>query len=347
VYPLPQPRCRPPRDLVRPSRVDPAGVDGPTPKQARGPRWRRVGHGWYVPAGARRTPEQRALEASVRLPPGGAVTGWAACRLHGAAYLDGVDAGAELPVALALGTRGNLRPRPGIHLLHEHLPAVDRTVVAGIPCTSPERATYDAIRLAPDLRRAVRVADMAFAGEITSMSRMTAVLEGRARVAPQVRAALALASERSLSPPEADTRLVWELDAGLPRPLVNWPVLDASGRLLGVPDLFDPLSGVAVEYDGADHRTSRRHARDVDRESDLRDAGCELVRVVGPNLRARGRLVDRFIAARARGLARPADERRWKLGDPGPSLEERIAEREAPEQEPPWWLEAPFGSGPA
>lgn len=45
-------------------------------------------------------------------------------------------------------------------------------------------------------------------------------------------------------------RLVYVLDAGLPDPLVNHPVLDAAGHFLGTPDLLDPQSGHAVEYDG-------------------------------------------------------------------------------------------------
>ena len=41
----------------------------------------------------------------MRLPAVGAVTGWAACRLHGAAFFDGLapDGVTPLPVPLAVG----------------------------------------------------------------------------------------------------------------------------------------------------------------------------------------------------------------------------------------------------
>src|SRR5690349_20477059 len=78
--------------LVRPVRRDLAGIDGPTPGQARGPAWRRTSQGFYVPAGVYGAqPEQRILEASVVVPPHGAVTGWAALRWLGALWLSGVD----------------------------------------------------------------------------------------------------------------------------------------------------------------------------------------------------------------------------------------------------------------
>jgi very-short-patch-repair endonuclease len=100
------------------------------------------------------------------------------------------------------------------------------------------------------------------------------------------------------------------LDAGLPSALANVPILDKAGRLTGVPDLFDVEAGVAVEYDGADHRSRRRHAADVDRESDFREAGCALVRVVAPNLLRPARLVARFQAERRRALVRASEQSR-------------------------------------
>ena len=55
-------------------------------------------------------------------------------------------------------------------------------------------------------------------------------------------------------------RLVWELDAGHPRPLCNVPLFDRHGRHLATPDLVDPGAGVVGEYDGAVHLTgAQRH----------------------------------------------------------------------------------------
>lgn len=98
--------------LVRPVRVDPAGRTGPTRGQAVGPRWRRTSRGLYVPATvAPDVLKQRVLEQSVRVPTGGAVTGWAALRLHGAAFFDGLarDGRSPLPVPVAIRSRNNIR----------------------------------------------------------------------------------------------------------------------------------------------------------------------------------------------------------------------------------------------
>ena len=42
-------------------------------------------------------------------------------------------------------------------------------------------------------------------------------------------------------------------------PLCNPPVFDLHGKLLGYPDIFDPISGTIGEYDGADHKDIERH----------------------------------------------------------------------------------------
>ncbi|MEO6512884.1 MAG: hypothetical protein ABIO16_17940 [Nocardioides sp.] len=76
--------------VVRPVHADPSGVDGPTPGQARGPRWRRTSTGLVVPVSVTDDlVEQRIVEQGVRLRRG-AITGWAALRLLGGGYFDGL-----------------------------------------------------------------------------------------------------------------------------------------------------------------------------------------------------------------------------------------------------------------
>lgn len=145
----------------------------------------------------------------------------------------------------------------------------------GIRITREERALFDEMRAAPDVREAVVVADMGAAAEITSIRRMrvfVAAHEGWKGVR-QVRAALDLAEEDSRSPNETRTRLVWQIDADLPRPLVNQEVWDLDGRLLGIADLLDPVAGVVGEFDGADHRGALRQSKDIGRETGLRAMG--------------------------------------------------------------------------
>jgi len=84
------PRCLPPTGLIAPVRRGVDDREGPTPGVLRGDGWRPTARGWHVPALTPASPEQRAFEVVVRLPPGGLVTGWAALRLAGAAYFEGL-----------------------------------------------------------------------------------------------------------------------------------------------------------------------------------------------------------------------------------------------------------------
>lgn len=332
-------RCLPPKGLVRPVRVDPAGLSGPTPNQARGPRWRTTSPGRFVPAavdGAR--VEQRILEQSVRLPAHGAVTGWAALRMLGAAYFDGHDPrrygrdGGVLPVPLVVGPDGRLADRPGSTVLRDRLDPTEVRRVSGVPCTAPVRAVFDAARMAPDLREAVVAIDMAAAADLVSLTELHRYLVARAgwRGVPQVRAALALASERSASPQETRMRLVWVLDAGLPQPGVNVPLFGPGGALLGIADLLDEEAGVLGEFDGAAHLGVRRRASDLARDDRCAAANLTTFRVTGPDLRDVDLLRTRMRRARERGLARDRSRDTWTTRQPDwyreePGLDERRA----------------------
>lgn len=310
---------QPPGPVVPPIRIDPTGQAGPTPGAARHPRWRRVGNGFVVPSHVPRTPEQRIADALAHLPPGGVFTGWAALRMHGAAFLDGLapDGVTELPVQIAAGPGQRRRPRNGVRHLQHTVP--DVVTRSGVPCAALRWAVLDAMRT-HDLREAVVVMDMVAAARLLSPERMATFLASRSwrGVAGigRVRSALPLADEGSLSPPETRVRLVARLDAGLPPLLVNQPVFDRSGRLLGIPDLLEPVSGLAIEYDGDHHRSARRHSADVDREARLRRHLIEVTRVTGGDLRRIPALASRLRDAvgRARFLA-PSD-RPWTLTPP-------------------------------
>ncbi|WP_310962242.1 endonuclease domain-containing protein [Nocardioides terrisoli] len=316
--------------------VDPTGQAGPTRGRAAGPKWRRTSHGHYVPAATPRTVEQRILEASVRLPPGGAVTGWAACRMHGVGLVDGLarDGVTELPVLLAQGECGRLSQQPGIRLANEPLDPSETVRLHGVPVTTIERAIFDAAREAPDLREAVVALDMAFAAKRSSLPRMATYVEGRSgwRRVVVVRRALVLADEHSLSPQATRLRLIWMLDARLPRPLTNVGILDQHGRLQGIADLLDVEAGLAVEFDGEDHRSRDRHARDVRKEAALRRLGLEVARITGTDLRRTDVVIARLHEARERAAFRSPAERRW-VPRPPRSLEEELARRDRLEVE--------------
>ncbi|MBV9831068.1 MAG: hypothetical protein JOZ82_05685, partial [Marmoricola sp.] len=147
--------------LVRPVRVDPSGRDGPTPKQARGPHWRRTSRGLYVPATVQRSLEQRIVEAAAVLPDGGAVTGWAALRWQGGHWFDGLDrTGGERPVVLASCAQ-DITPQAGLVPCEERLNPAEILVVDGLNVVVPARAVFFEMRYAPTFVDAVVAMDMA------------------------------------------------------------------------------------------------------------------------------------------------------------------------------------------
>jgi hypothetical protein len=259
---------------------------------------------------------QRIVEAAVLLPPGGAVTGWASLHLRGAFFLDGQRYGDLRPVPLVVGPGHRRRPQDGIRFLEDRVGRVE--AVYRIPCTPALRAVFDEMRLSDDLREAVVAIDMAAAATLATVAQMTAFVAGHSRWngVPLARQALSLADGDSASPQETRYRLVWVLDAGLPRPLVNQPVFDRRGKLLGYPDLLDPVAGLVGEYDGDDHRKAARHSGDVAREAGLRAVGLEVTRATGADVRDRAMLAARILEARGRARFEDPDRRRWTLTPP-------------------------------
>lgn len=316
------PECVP-TEPVWPVRRDVRGVEGPTPGEARGPYWRRSAWGWYVPADVDAAPpEQRIVEQGVRIigAARGAVTGWAALRWQGAAYFDGRSArGGLRPVELIRSSGGSPARSGGAVLSSAQLAPYDAHVIRGLRVTTPTRALFDEVRVLAELRAAVVAMDMTAAAGLLNLDEMDTYLTPHRNAwtgVPLARKAVALASDRSRSPRETRLRLVWMLDAGLPRPLVNQPVFDPDGRLLGIPDLLDPRTGLVGEYDGADHRRGDRRARDVVRAELFRDHGLEVVTVVTGQLRHRGDVVARLLEGQRRAArVRPGD-RRWTIDPP-------------------------------
>lgn len=265
-------------------------------------------------------PEQRILEQAVRLSESGAVTGWASLRLHGAGFFDGRarDGFTYLPVPLAVGRDGRVRPDERVQVSREPLPQDEVVVRQGVRATTPARALFDEIRAKREVREAVTAMDMAAAALLVSVRQMWEYhAKHRSwRRAALVASALDLASERSRSPQESRLRLVWQLDAGLPRPLVNQPVWDGRGRLLGIVDLLDEEAGLVGEFDGADHRSAARHTADLERQERLERAGLVVVRVTGLDLREPRRIAERLHFQRSRARFLPAAARGWTISPP-------------------------------
>lgn len=314
-----QPECERPDGLVAPVRVDTTGLHGPTRNQARGSRWRQTSPGLYVPTTVDPSlVEQRILEQGHRVKKHGAVGGWSALRWYGATYFDGTDRrGGTLPVFLVT-CGSNLRPDSRVQLDYSTLAQTERVEVAGLRCTTIQRALFDFMRHARNVREAVVAMDMTAAARLISVYLMDLYVEQRAAWTgvPMVRTALALASNDSRSPMETLMRLIWILDAMLEPPVCNQPLFSTSGVLLGYPDLLDVESGTLGEYDGVDHKDRDRHRADVEREARYRDHGLEYFTVVGGDIGERDKVVRRMHAARSRARFAKPENRQWTLTPP-------------------------------
>jgi hypothetical protein len=236
------------------------------------------------------------------------VGGWAAAHLLGATEMDGLaeDGRTRLPVLLYPGQR--MRSRSGIELSRLGLAAADVVDVDGVPVTSPVRTVFDLGRRAGGLRDAVVAVDQALRCLDVDKDQLQEYIDAspRGQGMPLLRRAMPLVNPRSRSRPESRLRLVWVLDARLPAPLVNPEASNGHGRLLGLPDLLDPSSGLVGEYDGAQHRELDEHTADNIREEGFERVALTVVRATscdlpGPLLVARLRAGHRDAVRTPRG----------------------------------------------
>lgn len=307
--------------LVVPVAVDPSGARGPTPKQARGPGWRRTSPGLFVPATDGPEPkgdaeiDQRIVEVAAGLPVGAAITGWAALHWQGARYL-GADARPRPAIDVALHDHGHLARRAGVQLSCDWLFEADVIDVDGLPVTRPERSVTFMARRARSLEAAVQAIDMACRADLVdlrALARYAAALAARPGVR-QLRLAVELADENVWSPMESVMRLRW-LDVTRVRPRCNVPIFDLDGRHLLTPDLLDPVLGLAGEYDGRVHEQVGVRRRDLDREELARVHGIEMVSMIAEDRARDPGFTRRLLAARARATARTGS-RTWTLAPP-------------------------------
>ncbi|WP_437339780.1 endonuclease domain-containing protein [Mycobacterium asiaticum] len=236
-------------------------------------RWYRpVFPGVYVAAGQQLSLRDRTQAAWLWSQRRWVVAGLAASALHGAQWVD-----AGTPIELICS---NTHPPRGILARKQTLTDAEISCVAGLPVTSVVRTAYDLGRL---LTRAEAVARLDALMRATSFS-ADAVLHlaeryPAARGIRTLRAALDLVDAGAASPRESALRLLL-IDAGLPAPRTQIPIV-VKYHTLAVLDMGWSEYGVAVEYDGDQHRADRgRYVWDQRRLRKLEDLGWIIIRVI-------------------------------------------------------------------
>ncbi len=297
-------------------------ANGVTKDVLRGRAWQQRGHGLWRPAGEDPGEADGRVADAIALMSGGcALGGWASLRFQGNDWFDGLGPEEELrPALVHCPPKAQLRRRDMVEPCRAAVWDHEISEMAGVRVTSMARAVYDEMRLAPTMRHAVIALDKAVSRVSqkprTSIRAVEQVADShrKTRGIVQARRALALGSERSLSPWETRTRLLAQIDAGLTNLLVNVPIFDRFENLLGVADLLDEPAGLVIESDGSHHRQAQHHADDNEREEKFERVGLVVVRATALDHRDVPRLVRRIVMARRDALA--SSRRDWTLQKP-------------------------------
>lgn len=157
--------------------------------------------------------------------------------------------------------------------------------VRGRPTTTP---AWTAIEVARSLRRprALATLDAALRSGRCRPDELAEAVESQAgrRGICTARALLPLASPLAESPMESEARLVM-IDGGLPEPVLQYNIVDLTGRLWRV-DFAWPECRVVAEYDGVDSHSSPEAFRyDRLRTAALQDLGFMVVAMVAQDVR--------------------------------------------------------------
>lgn len=303
-----------------PMRTAEAYRRGITRGQLRARRWHRLHRGVVTTEASDPADPWTSIQAATALmTPNSVLTGWAAAFVQGVRFAASVRP-RETPVVIASPDGGQHRHRDGIKATRRYIRLDEREEFDGIAVATIARAAYDMALDARSLTDAVAAFDMCTSTVIdqarTTPGNLSRLVDRHRKThgISRAREALALTSSRSASPWESRTRMLCVRGVGLENLLVNSPVFDAGGDLLGVVDLLDPTTGLAIESDGDHHREAETHTDDNHREERLERAGLVVCRVTSLDHRERQRTIARIHHAR-RDAAR-STRHDWTLDKP-------------------------------
>lgn len=258
----------------------------------------RLHHGLWFRDGVTIDPWARA-EALMELYPGAVITGWHAAVLHGHTY------GPE-PLWDEVSAPGRRIDRPGIRARQYPIPDQHISVLSSgrphdIVIASPEWSLFDIARHEPRIE-AICALDMATTMGPLPLKHLRPMVEDLRGVRGRriVLDRLDEVDPESESPWETRTRL-FLLENGLTGFVLQHWVPNFRYRL----DIAWPELKIAVEYDGADHRTKEQQAKDEIRRNRLRAAGWYIEVVTATSLVRTPNEILKHVrtALRARGAA--------------------------------------------
>jgi hypothetical protein len=289
------PRRRAPSRLGRPLTRPAALAEGISDWQLRHPEVVRLSRDTYLPRRDEADLRSRLPAILMTAPTGAVISHQTAAALWRVEIpLARPDEPAHLIVPT--GSKARNRRDRRLHRAPLHPEEVERRW--GMPVTTPSRTWRD---LAAVLERA---ALLAVTDQLLDVLCRPADLELAVTRAPSGRGAarcrqvLALADPMVDSPMESVTR--WLLhEAGLPRPTLQYRVVDDRGRLIGFGDMAWPERKVLLEFDGDVHRERRVFVADLRRQNRLVLAGWVVLRFSSADVLGRP---DEVIAAVRRAL---------------------------------------------
>lgn len=243
--------------------------------------------------------------AWVKAPEGAVLSGWAAAVLHGvpADFLDGtVEGGKPRPVDLCVPDTAGGYDTQGLRPRRSRVPQSQQLRIGDLVVTTPPRTALDLARWVRTGPRRLAMLDLSARFELIERDAFRAFLDplGGLHQLGAVRDLAPLVSTRAESVPESEMRHHW-LQVELPAPLVNEPVHDRYGQFVGRPDLFDPQSGLAAEYQGFWHRRDLAPEEDEARRRRFEAMNITVVEVWKEDRdRIEGLLLEGYQRARAR-----------------------------------------------
>jgi very-short-patch-repair endonuclease len=236
-------------------------------------RYLRLFHGVYIDREAELTAAVRARAGWLWSVRRGIVAGFSASAMHGSRWVD------DRRVVELI--HNNHHCPAGIQLHRDVVEPDEVEMIGGVAVTSPTRTALDLGCWYPTMTAVAGIDALAKVTEIKAADLELAARRyaGRRGIA-RARRAMELFDAGAQSPKESWLRIVL-VEAGLPRPRTQIPVLDEFGCVFAYLDMGWEDMKVAVEYDGEQHRSDRRqYTWDIRRQERLERRGWVLVRVV-------------------------------------------------------------------